>query len=299
MTPKQFAQQYWNLQVPFEDGPINVRVACYRSGIHSSPVLSKAMTLVDGKNETYQVSVRTIRGAVDFRTYNRANRKQLLGTIQDPFNGKGSPEEVQVLLQVAVKCGFLKKERVPAFCASGDIGLDCCGFVSNYVWHAVMKKPWDVDTGKKDLAASNYIPAMMAAGRPVKTEEDLIQHSAQCLVFAKADETGKVIKNGPGAHVMITEPNTLMRMHGTSSVVTAKGRDNIQYKGQNYTGRVKSISNTSIVVVESTGGGKGLVDSRYTVLSVNETTGVFLMKRGCSQGTLSLRVATLAPSLVN
>jgi hypothetical protein len=219
----------------------------------------------------------------------------LSGVLQDPFNGKGSPEEVQVLLQVAVKCGALNKTDLATFCKSGQIGLDCCGFVSNYVWHVVMGKPWDIDTGKQDLAASNYIPAMMMSGRSIKTEDEFVRCRGQCMVFATADATtGRVIANGPGAHVMITEPHSLFHMAKTTTISDKKGRGTISMNGQSIAVKTQSSSANTVLVVESTGGGKGLVSSRYSVLNVDEKTGVFHVQRGCSPGTLKVRVATLA-----
>lgn len=295
MTPLEYAKRYWEMDVPLADGPVRVCVNRYLSGCHSSPLLAKAQTLVDQVGESLTVRVRTIFGHLDERTYDKTSRKVLSGVLKDPFNGKGSPEEVQALLQVAVQCGFLKPTQLSTFCSSGKIGLDCCGFVANYIWHAVMRRPWDVDMGKKDLAASNYIPAMMQAGRAIKTEADFTSLRSQSLVLATADSTGKVIPNGPGAHVMITEPNTLIRMGGQSFIANPKGKSTIQHEGQSIAGRQKQIKeDVTFIVVESTGGGKGLVSSRYRLLSVDEKTGLFCVKRGCSNGTLNVRFATIA-----
>ena len=101
MTPKQYAEKYWNLEVPFADGSVTVRVDRYLSGCHSSDLLRKAQTLVEKKDAPLTVRVRTIHGGLDTRTYDWITRKKLTGVLQDPFTGKGSPEEVQVLLQVA------------------------------------------------------------------------------------------------------------------------------------------------------------------------------------------------------
>jgi len=294
MTPLEYARKYWDLDIPLEDGTLRVCVKSYVSGCHGSPLLTKAQTLVDQQDELLTVSVKTVFGNLDQRSYDKLTRKKLNGMIQDPFNGKGSPEEIQALMQVAVKCGFLQRHEVAAFCASGKIGLDCCGFVSNYVWHAVMRRPWDVDVGKKDAAASNYIPSMMLAGRALKTEDELSIHRAQCLVLATADENGRVIPNGAGAHIMITEPHTLIRMSSSSFVATSKGKSSFEYAGQSYQGRSEKVCDGStFVVVESTGG-LGLVSSRYRLLSVDEKTGVFKVGRGCKSGTLHVRIATLA-----
>jgi hypothetical protein len=294
MTPKQYAQKYKQLEVILDDGPVTVCVQRYRCGIHTSRLIAKATTLIDKDDETLDVIVKTVHGEYDTRHFDRSKRRNLTGILQDPFCGKGSPEEVQVLLQVGVKCGFLKKEELGKFCASGEIGLDCCGFVSNYVWHAVMRRPWDVDTTKNDQAASMYIPSMILAGRPIKTEKQVQENASRCLVFATADENGKVIVNGAkGAHVMITEPNTTMTMTKTNVVATPKGRDSFQHGGQSLQAKVTTDTYTTVEVVESTGGGKGLVNSRYQILSVDEKTGVFHVKRGCSNGTLHVRIATL------
>lgn len=294
MTPLQYADFYKNLEVPFADGPVIVQVSKYLSGCHSSPLVAQARTMFSKKDATITCKVKRWQGDYETVTYDWTSIKKLMDVIKDPFNGKGSPEEVQVLLQVGVKCGGLQKADLGSFCASGKIGLDCCGFVSNYVWHTVQNKPWYQDTKSEDLGASNYIPAMLAAGRPIKTEEEFLRHRNQCLVLGKCDpETGVVIKNGPGAHVMITEPKTTILMRSTTVVAHKKGKDSIQWDGMDVPVKTNTTEANTVIVVESTGGGKGLVSSRYSILDVNEKTGVFRVKRGCSNGTLYIRVATL------
>ena len=159
----------------------------------------------------------------------------------------------------------------------------------------MQRRPWDIDTGKKDLVASNYIPSMIQAGTAIKTESDFVLNNSRCIAMATADEHGKVIPNGPGAHVMITEPNTLMRMSSNNFIASPKGKGTFEFQGQMHNGRsIKVGEGNTFVVVESTGGGKGLVSSRYRILSVDEKTGLFHVQRGCSTGTLKVRMAAIA-----
>ncbi len=136
---------------------------------------------------------------------------------------------------------------------------------------------------------------MIEAGRSIKTETDFVSNCARCIALATADETGKVIPNGPGAHVMITEPNTLMKMSSNNFIASPKGKSSFELQGQSFHGRsIKVGEGNTFVVVESTGGGKGMVSSRYRILSVNEKTGLFHVQRGCANGTLKVRMAVIA-----
>lgn len=277
MTPLEYMNKYRKMEVLLDDGPVSVDVHKYVSKCHSADVWKKASKLLDQKEESVQVSVRTVFGDVDTRTFDKSTSKKLLGIVQDPYNGKGSPEEVQVVLQLAVKSGATKKEELQEYLQSKDIGLDCCGFVSNYIWHAVECKAWDVDVTNKDVVATNWIPALISQRPKVKSVDDILKAPGKFYIMATADENGKVINNGAGAHVMITEPHSIMKVR---SVVT------IMKKGVEH--RVEQEC-YKIRVIESTGG-LGLTESFYKLVSVDKNY-VFTVARGCKSGTLKVRIA--------
>jgi len=54
--------------------------------------------------------------------------------ILQPFQGKGSPEEIEMVLKLAVGCGLLTPtlDEMQRYC-NENIGLDCNGFVGNWV----------------------------------------------------------------------------------------------------------------------------------------------------------------------
>jgi hypothetical protein len=85
----------------------------------------------------------------------------------------------------------------------------------------------------------------------------------------------------------------VLRKASKSTVADKKGKETAFVNGRSIAVKTKSSSANTVVVVESTGGGKGLVSSRYSVLDVDDKTGVFLVQRGCSPGKLRVRVATL------
>lgn len=55
-------------------------------------------------------------------------------SLLQPYQGKGSPEEIELALKLAVGCGLINPTRdaLQQYC-DANIGLDCNGFVGNYV----------------------------------------------------------------------------------------------------------------------------------------------------------------------
>jgi hypothetical protein len=117
LTPKGYAENYWNLQVPIVDDAtervkewVTVRVDSYRKGAHEAAMndfMSKARPRLDQKDgkkkvdESITVHVKTVYGNEEQRTY--TDRFMLAANAKNPFYGKGCPEEVQVTLQLAVR----------------------------------------------------------------------------------------------------------------------------------------------------------------------------------------------------
>src|SRR5262249_23620245 len=62
-----------------------------------------------------------------------------LRLARSAFMGKGSPEACRIVLQLARRWGLAP--NLQAY-ADSYLGLDCNGFVGNYLWHVVQKNPW-------------------------------------------------------------------------------------------------------------------------------------------------------------
>jgi hypothetical protein len=145
MTPLEFARRYWELEVPVEENGVTnwtrVRVASYRIGLEAGGTakdafLAKVRPHINEKHEEITVQVKTALGEIKTKTYR--SRQELAQNVADPFYGKGSPEEVQVVLQLAVRFGLVKREGLEKYCKDDHIGLDCSGFVGNYIWHVLL-----------------------------------------------------------------------------------------------------------------------------------------------------------------
>jgi hypothetical protein len=123
------------------------------------------------------------------------------------FGGKGAPEHCQIVLQLADHWG-LAPDGLQAY-ADSALGLDCNGFVGNYLWHARLGKPWnemglDKHDGP-DQTIDDYFDTR--SKKLVSKWEDI--NSANIYILGEANETtGKIIPGGGSdtGHITITEP---------------------------------------------------------------------------------------------
>jgi hypothetical protein len=158
MTPLEFANQYLEMDVfiyPLEADSEqanpdaagdwqHLKVGRYRLGASSwdktlwqdiSPHLSQPVS----------VKVKNIRGDTEDVTL---TREQLWRHFHYPFVGKGSPEQAQIAIQLIYR--YHKAVFTPdEFVAKDFIGLDCNGFVGNYIQRVVQNQDWsDADNDK-------------------------------------------------------------------------------------------------------------------------------------------------------
>lgn len=287
MTPLEFAEQYWNLEVyivPPEAGDDAVpasgenlavsslgtwrrtRVATYRLGKHpndyGSQLWSDVRKHVDepGK-EAITVLIKNIHGNLETKTF---LRPQELGfPCTAAFWGKGSPEECQLTLQLRYRFQHAKL-GLDDFTKLAFIGLDCNGFVGNYIQRAHQGNHW-LRRSSSDPGPSTSIPELMKCGTPVKTFDDLSRNPADIYLLARTDASGQVFNRSGDdvGHIMITNPNSM---------------------GQ-------SGKEITVDVVESTGG-VGLVKSEYRILKV-DSSGVFRVYRGAKQSEMNVRITRL------
>ena len=130
----------------------------------------------------------------------------------DAFYGKGSPEDIQFTLQVALRTGLVEHANMQSWC-NKHIGIDCSGFVGNYLWHVFRGRRWDLygDGGKKQVVGPNSGIRTMCKEPYVTRLSDIARNWNDIFVLASCDRRGKVYRRagkGSPAHVMITEPCT-------------------------------------------------------------------------------------------
>jgi hypothetical protein len=86
--------------------------------------------------------------------------------VRRPFSGKGSPEDCQIAAQLAVLLNRTTAANLQTYC-DNNIGLDCNGFVGNFLWHGRAKKDWLDVPGEKELGPEMSIDGFFDKGRPV------------------------------------------------------------------------------------------------------------------------------------
>ena len=203
---------------------------------------------------------------VDERTFQSAN--DVWYFARKAFFGKGSPEEVQITLQLVLRFGLEVPARLQAYCdvatdvlAQGRVGLDCNGFVGNYLDHGFHDKAWDADKiGFSNYTANTGVKDIMdRMGPEVKSLDDIgpLQLYAMGLVDPVTKQVINRVSGSHTAHCVVTTPFTLVGMLGNKAYIQMQ-------------------------VVESTLD-KGLTESDYLLLSGSHS--VFEVRRGSKVGT--------------
>jgi hypothetical protein len=124
------------------------------------------------------------------------------------FKGKGSPEHCQIVLQLANRWGLAPELQKYA---DAWLGLDCNGFVGNYLWHTRKGKNWD-DLGVRnhDMGPDALISEFLLRN-PVKRWRDV--DPSKTYVLGLTDSSGVVVPGGPNSksgHIAITD-NTVSK----------------------------------------------------------------------------------------
>ncbi len=129
ITPLDYADHYRKMRVHFEEGSsVRVRVASYRIGwgdVRTKDNLWSKVKHYFKHNKELMVCVENVNRSVTLKTYRSKN--ELKFVVLNPFQGKGSPEQVQVMLQLAVKFKLLQRNNLDIYCKGNNIGLDCSG----------------------------------------------------------------------------------------------------------------------------------------------------------------------------
>ncbi len=283
LTPLQFANQYLELQAyvyPREDngsGPVvpgvpaawkPLPVKRYRLG-HSAWWQPLWADISKRLGKTVTVKVKTVAGITEevALTSHEAQRH-----FYPPFVGKGSPEQAQIAIQLVYR--FRKTVFTPEQFVDKDfIGLDCNGFVGNYIQRVRQGLTWRQADTDKDPGPTTLMEDMFRGqGKHAAIHELKSLRFADTYLFVMCTKEGHILqpsKEHPGSygHVMITEPKTLKQ--------TPNGPE--------------------LLVVEATAAGKKELRSiPYTITSATKTPSgtVFHVLRGSKHDQMDVRIAT-------
>jgi hypothetical protein len=223
MTPSEFLQEYTEMDVflipsggNVEDGDwTTVHAKKYHLGTSSyQQVLWQGVSSKVAKGA--EVRVRTIEGKEV--TTDVLNPQKLWWLFRFPFSGKGSPEQVQATIQLLYRFRS-NKSTVEQF-AGGEggqneynfIGLDCNGFVGNYLQRVAWQKyDWLNQNNVKDPGPDSLIkPLFLDSTDPIYEMSDFGSGDQSIYIFAFCSPDGHIYDHGDGpggaGHIMITDP---------------------------------------------------------------------------------------------
>lgn len=299
-TPVDYFFEYQDITVLSPDGgaPLatGILVDRYRLGSgqaymdERSRLIRKAQKDLDIRRRDDPDAVITVRVATpdgeEEHSFDSAKTGALAALLRYPYVGKGSPESVQVALQLAAaelpgSPPIVAPENYQAYCDKW-LGLDCNGFVGNYLRHVYEGVPWyDVDA-TDGVEPNNLITDIWTKfdGTPRARAADIDPDELNLLCMV--DANGKIIRGGeaPHGHIMISGPGEradIFNMKAKLGVPDATGVP-------------------AICVAESTGSvdpgdrKNGLVRSFYAYVDRAGQAGVMKVCRGFNDGTFNVRV---------
>jgi len=302
-TPADYAARYENLTVPSLDGSADLatglKVDTYLMGSRTGTFDERgrvgrkikadlAIRRKSDKSAKMVVRVHTSDG-LEEREYDDFNLKdddQLWTLLRYPYVGKGSPEGIQALLQLASvdlpgSPAAIKPANFQSYCDKW-LGLDCNGLVGNYLRHVREGIDWwDVTTTKSDVSPDHDIKTIWNGfdGTERSSADDVDFNELNLLV--RVDPAGKIIPGGkkdPG-HIMISQPREIEFDVGLKSKLGVP--DDREVPG--------------ILVLESTAAKdvadkkSGVAKSFYAYVD-SKPKGVMLVRRGLNGTTLSVRI---------
>lgn len=207
-TPVEFMNRYRNLRVtiPVDDPVLQV---CRETIVTIQIRKYFMMDWDDGTEERrdYNAVTRGSRNDAWFQ----ANKER----IKTAAMGKGAPEDYQLALEWAVRSGKVanvNQVTLQQYC-DDRLGIDCSGFVTNYLV-AAGKKTYSAQTVRNTNAAS-YFNAAKAVNDPTQVRQ------GDLLVWM----SGNNVKTNPG-HIAVVESYVAQsRPGGNMRVVEATGAD--------------------------------------------------------------------------
>jgi hypothetical protein len=191
MTPVRYAEKYLHLEVPFDDGPVYVGITHY--------LLRDPTTEQQGMWGAFKDYLRKngrVRVLVNGENVEITSAESVLHRVVNPFFGKGSPEDCQIVLQL----------------------------VGNYLFRIVRGNGWRVDAPDDGVGPSTTISQIMAkaGGFVIHTVDQMVP--SRMHVLAELDAQDRIIPGGPNSatgHIAITEPGRYMPSYMTMDLGAA------------------------------------------------------------------------------
>jgi hypothetical protein len=235
MGPREYASKYWEMKVPIlnDDNELvrweDVNFNKYRlhMGWLTDPVvfppghseflsaLQTYATRLFKQNKPLLLRVKNVWGEphyISISTIEELKKRWYKATAA--FSGKGSPEDVQLTLQLAARCG-LAPDGLQAYCDKkvdtyARLGLDCNGFVGNYLHYRSDARKWSWDAPKPAPGPDTGINDLIThfGAKPVTNVEEM--RNSRIFLIGLVDPATNLIINqfsstGGVGHIIITE----------------------------------------------------------------------------------------------
>lgn len=257
-TPLEYANQYRSLTVALDDGPVTVAIETYHEGAWDN----EADHLIDAaiedfRNEKKKDAAYELTLTVNGKPASISEEKVLRRCLHYAFEGKGSPEDCQVGAQLAVLRKRATRANLTQYCKA-HMGLDCTGFVGNYLWYVRGRRTWPDGMPGDNDGPNGMIDDIVLRGTTPVSNLTLIK-PGDLHIFGLVNNFNNVVAKDSKkahAHIVISEPG---KFTPTSFVVNSFGGLGTS-QGDIY-------GHPGLFCVESTGG-YGLSDGWYALTEV-------------------------------
>jgi hypothetical protein len=225
-----------------------------------------------------------VRVRVNSEDVEITSAESVLHRVVNPFFGKGSPEDCEIVLQLAVLLRRVTSKYDLQAYADANLGLDCNGFVGNYLFRIVRGNGWRVDAPDDGVGPSTTISQIMAkaGGFVIHTVDQMVP--SRMHVLAELDAQDRIIPGGPNSatgHIAITEPGRYMPSFMTMDLGAAN----------------KGVLGAPAFWATESAGGIGLIQSWYAVTQLvrnnKPVDAVFRVYRVSRRASLNFRIIGL------
>jgi len=286
MTPWDYAQRYLPVQVPGTGAPLAIAIARYHLGAPSAAkdeLLGAVRDHFVSKqrgNPNYRLAVNVNGAAADL------SLQETTTMMNRPFWGKGSPEDCQIVLQLALTLGRKRPVELQGW-ADANLGLDCNGFVGNYLFRDVLGNDWRIAPGKTDVEPSSTIDEYFSRWAEAPVEDLAAIVPGRMHLIVRVDDGGHVIPQflgGKVGHIAITQPNEIMQH---SFVTDTMGFYDLE------TAKLGMYGKLALRTVESAGPVKGVQRNWMVFVRPANLKGVFEVRRDNIHMLDRVRIAPL------
>ena len=282
VDPIAYASLYQNLLVRVDNHNLSIPVTRYLSGRECTagkePMRAAIKHYILTKKKTDPgfiwhpgVPVQMFPQVGMFGFY---NYEQMCQGLVSCYCGKGSPEWLSFVLHCALQFKLSSPGQLDAY-AADNLGIDCSGFVGNYILHGFLGLDGFYGQSSKGMTSkgpSSLITQLVPP--PYLKRLDQFAPASTYTLGMIAKDGHMPAGNGDTGHVMVTVPN--------SNKPSPPMLGHVRTGPQSYT----------VKVMESRGGGGLLPASDYTFVSVDEQS-IFKVYRGGSKSFMRVKVSKL------